>query len=155
MIDGFNLYSSSADCASADLRAARQTRHVAPTDIDAFVDRLFEAAKPRSYIRLDEVFGAFLSEFGCACDCCGTMNPVPADRVRRGADRMLSNLDGLTKLILCKECSNSFDSFCRRRFHRDTRVVYSAELESMMLGFIAWKVKCAAICFLRGERRVA
>lgn len=91
----------------------------------------------RPVIRLTAAFADVVSAHGYSCDTCGTIVDVPAEKIRQAADRILDNLDGRVRLLLCQRCSGWFDRFCLKEFGRSARASFNDELEQMMLAFIA------------------
>lgn len=168
MILPFTIATSrAADDLRADLEACRSLRHVSPSDREGLVKFFFgdiehslrEGKKlpgtGRFFVWTWEAFEEAFSAYGYSCDVCGTVTAVPESRWRYVADRALSNLDGLVQLMLCRTCGDRFSVFCQRHFQREARVLYSRELEQMMLAFIANEVGREARRILSGkpERR--
>lgn len=138
----------SAEDLSADLAACRQLRHTSPAERNGVVEASFgEISSPVSFVWVYRAFEIAFSRHGAACDCCGDIVKIPHNRLRAAADRALDNLDGRLRLMLCAPCSTSFTTFCRREYDREARLPYSADLEKMMLAWVAQQVvkKASAI----------
>lgn len=89
------------------------------------------------FVRISTAFEEAFSIHGCSCDVCSAVVEIEEDKCRYTADRALSNLDGIVKLMLCTQCNKRYSSFCSRTFQREARVPFSRDLEQMMLAFIA------------------
>lgn len=145
------------------LEACRQLRHVSSEQRRDIVQFFFgdienglrEGRKlpgtGRFFVLAWEAFMEAFSAHGYQCDLCDKVTEVREDRWRHSADRALSNLDGIVKLMLCPTCSGRFESFCSRQFSRDVRVPYSPDLEQMMLAFVAHEVGVEARRILAGR----
>lgn len=158
-----NLSVVSADDLRTALGACRQLRHVSPDDCEKVVAFFFgdiehslaEQRKlpgtGRFFVRAQEAFEEAVSTHGASCDICGGKSTVEERKWRWAAQRMLENLDGFVKLMLCPTCSTRFARFCSRHFKRETRIPWSTELEQMMLAFIADEVGREARRVLSGN----
>lgn len=145
-----NATARSASDLLADLQACRQLRHVTTDQLLAVVrfffgdienglleNRALPGANGRYFVWEQEAFEEAVSVYGLSCDVCEAIEEIPEARWRVAAERMLQNLDGQTKLCLCRVCSSRFSTFCARHFQREVRVLWVRELEQMMLAFIA------------------
>lgn len=165
-----NATARSASDLLADLQACRQLRHVSDIDKQAIVQFFFgeiensllenkrlpgtKGSGPngggRYFVWSREAFEEAVSVHGVSCDCCNSIVAVSEDRWRWAADRMLHNLDGEVRLMLCSVCSARFSRFCSRHFQREVRVPWSRDLEQMMLAFLAHELGCEARRALAG-----
>lgn len=141
MIAGFTLGSvRSVSDLLADLSACRQLRHLSAEQREKVAVTAFANRDRVLFVRLWEAFrDAFLAH-GYCCDICGDVTAISADRGRYAADRALDNLDGLMKLCLCRFCSRKFSVFAFRHFGVEVRARYSADLERIMLAYIAAEI---------------
>lgn len=157
-----NATARSASDLLADLQACRQLRHVSDIDKQAMVHFFFgeiesgllESRKlpnGRYFVWLHEAFEEAVSVHGYSCDCCGSIVEVREDCWRYAADRMLHNLDGQARLMLCDVCSSRLSRFCSRHFQREVRILWSRDLEQMMLAFIAHELGCEARRVMAGR----
>lgn len=143
-----NSTARSAGDLLADLQACRQLRHVTADQMRSVVRFFFGdiehallegRALPngRYFVWEQEAFEEALSLHGFSCDLCGAVEEVSESRWRAAAERLLENMDGKTKLCLCRICSSRFSTFCTKYFQREVRVLWTRELEQMMLAFVA------------------
>lgn len=91
----------------------------------------------RLYVYVSAAFEDAFGWHGYSCDICGEVTEISEDKLQYAADRALSNLDGLTKLMFCYGCSRKFAVFSMRHFNIEVRSRYSPELERIMLAYIA------------------
>lgn len=144
MIVGFTLDTvRSVSDLLADLSACRQLRHLSADQREKCAATAFANRDRVIYVRLWEAFRDVFLKHGYCCDICTYVTPVPESRGRYAAERALSNLDGLTKLILCAVCSRKCRSFAYRHFGLEIRTRYSVELERVMIAYIAAEVLSA------------
>lgn len=157
-----NATARSASDLLADLQACRQLRHVSDIDKQAIIHFFFgeiengllegkSLSTGRYFVWSHEAFEEAVSVHGHACDCCDAIVEVEERHWRYAADRMLNNMDGELRLMLCRVCSERFGRFCQRHFQREVRVPWSRDLEQMMLAFIAHELGCEARRVLAGR----
>lgn len=153
-----NHTARSASDLLADLRASRQLRHVSGDDLQKIVHFFFgddgneggykkgglPGVPGRWFVWTEEALEEAVSIHGVSCDLCGQVDEVDEDRWRKAAVRLLDNLDGRVKLCLCGACDQRFERFCSKTFNREVRVLYTTDLEKMMLAGIANELKTIA-----------
>lgn len=89
---------------------------------------------------MSDAFQVAMKHYGYSCDCCATVVEVSDEDARRAGDRALENLDGKSKLMLCKKCNTRFKAFATREFDREVRTRFDSELEKIMVAFVAQTV---------------
>lgn len=140
----------SADDLLADLTLCRQLRHVSTEAKAAIADEIFGDRTYR-YVWMEDAFALAFVKHGYGCDLCDAVISVDERVERKVAQRALSNLDGLVKLMLCYGCSRKFSKFTSWHFNREARVAFTPELERMMLAFVAHHVARLCRRFMKGQ----
>lgn len=135
-----NLTVRSESCLLSDFMACRQLRHISKKNKKKLSKECFNG---KSFAWCSDAFVKAVGIYGYACDICAAVTKIPEEKTRIAAERCLSNLDGLVKLMLCSCCSGRFRAFCTRQFNRCAPSVYSADYEKIMLAYLAWEYEIA------------
>lgn len=102
------------------------------------------AAEQRQTLWTEDVFEIAMTRHGYRCDTCEQVTAIPADRVEAAATRILENMDGKVRVMLCKTCAQKFQAFSTREFQRNVRSD-SPDIDKIMMAFIAYEVHKAAM----------
>lgn len=94
----------------------------------------------------EDVFETAVGLYGVKCDACGDVYHARIEQEKRViADRILDNLGGQVKPILCQDCGGDFKSFCSRNYGQGSwRTGHPRQVERMALAWFAQKVKVLA-----------
>lgn len=95
---------------------------------------------------VEDVFWQAIHMRGFTCDACGKIKKPRDDKEARNVvSNMLDSMDGEVRPVLCLTCISDFKSFCSRSYGKASwRHAEKRDLEKMVLGWFAQKVKVAA-----------
>lgn len=94
---------------------------------------------------VEDVFLTAVQMRGFTCDACGQVAEPQEDERRNAVIRMLENIDGAVKPILCPTCAQDFKRWCSSNYGRGSwRTAHFRDVEKMALGWFAQKVKVLA-----------
>lgn len=94
---------------------------------------------------IEDVFLLAVELRGFTCDVCNEVHRPQEAAKRNTVGRILANLDGGVKPVLCGGCETDFKSFCSRSYgSRSWKYAQERDIEKMALGFFAQKVKVLA-----------
>lgn len=104
----------------------------------------------------EDVFEMAVRLYGVKCDACGNIHHARIEQEKRIiADRVLENLSGQVKPILCQNCAGDFKAFCSRNYGQGSwRSGHPRHVERMALAWFAQKVKVSAEALALRKRRV-
>lgn len=94
---------------------------------------------------VEDVFMTAILMRGFSCDACDAVTTPGEEESRNAAIKMLENMDGAVKPVLCPHCETNFKQFCSTNYGKGAwRMSPDRDVEKMTLAWLAQKVKVLA-----------